>query len=131
MICTAYKSVSLLIYATIAPNAETFGTIGCIASHINAPAERPAATDHCSGHVASPPVRLQPIVSGRCLGVWQEPCPFHFPFAKADLFFEAHPAHIDLSLSGGAPHRSNRPFCLRRAPGSLDTTNAFHDDSTG
>jgi hypothetical protein len=35
MICTAYKSVSLLTYATIAPNEETFGTMGCNANHIN------------------------------------------------------------------------------------------------
>jgi hypothetical protein len=36
MICTAYKSVSLLICATIAPNEKVFGTIGCIANHISA-----------------------------------------------------------------------------------------------
>jgi hypothetical protein len=36
MLCTAYKSVSLLICATIAPNEKTFGTIGCNAKHINA-----------------------------------------------------------------------------------------------
>ena len=36
MICTAYKSVSLLIYATIAPSKQVLGTIGCDANHINA-----------------------------------------------------------------------------------------------
>src|SRR5947209_1888430 len=100
-------------------------------SHINAPAERPAATDVCSGHVASPPVRLQPVVSRRYLSVRQEPCPLYFPFAEADLFFETHAAYIDLRLSRRPPHSGNRSFCLGRAPGSLDTTNAFHDDSTG
>jgi hypothetical protein len=34
MICTACKSLSLLIYATIAPNKKSFGTIGCNANHI-------------------------------------------------------------------------------------------------
>ena len=40
MICTTYKSISLLIYATIAPNDKVFGTIGCNANHINAACNR-------------------------------------------------------------------------------------------
>jgi hypothetical protein len=39
MICTAHKSVRLLIYATIAPSEQGFGTIGCNANHINAQAQ--------------------------------------------------------------------------------------------
>jgi hypothetical protein len=36
MICTAYKSVSLLIYAPIAPSKKIFDTIGCKGNHIDA-----------------------------------------------------------------------------------------------
>jgi hypothetical protein len=42
MICTAYKSVSLLIYVTIAPSEKVFGTIGCNANHINDKTQLPA-----------------------------------------------------------------------------------------
>jgi hypothetical protein len=47
MICTAYKSVSLLIYATIAPSEKVFGTIGCNANHINATAHPRRAKQGC------------------------------------------------------------------------------------
>jgi hypothetical protein len=46
MICTAYKSVSLLIYATIAPSKKIFDTIGCNANHINARRHGPPPTPH-------------------------------------------------------------------------------------
>src|SRR5262245_580130 len=41
MSCTADKSVSLLIYATIALSKQVLGTIGCNANHINAVPQPP------------------------------------------------------------------------------------------
>ncbi len=77
MICTAYKAVSLLIYAPIAPSEKGFGTIGCNANHINARRHGPPSTPY-SYHVHSKPhvggghvhgqVRSVPLGSSLTLG---------------------------------------------------------------
>jgi hypothetical protein len=128
MICTAYKSVSLLIYATIAPSEQDLGIIGCNANHINAPAERPAATDVRLGHVASLPVRLQPVVSGRSSEHVSYSRPLDLPLPKAHLLFETCSAHIDLCSSRWSPYRSDWPFCLSRTPLSLNVADPFQDN---